>query len=264
LKKLILSLCLAFSSLPVLAGQECEERALKADNLVVSLSFTDSVIKELDKNFQNEGQVILLGRVGQDLSKYNQKYSHGGYLYKENGSWIVKHELNICSSDKSAVFQEGIGNFFLDGMHKYETVAVSFKEPYNTSLLKVLQDNSLATKMHHNKYNMLAYPFSTKYQNSNGWLLETFVLSLVDSNNRESFNRKDAQDLLKNIAYEPTTLKIGALMRLGARTTKANIAFDDQPFGERMSGNIQTVTLDGMIDFFEKKDFIDKKIEIKE
>lgn len=264
MKNFTISLCLVFSSFPVLAGQECEEITLKADNLVQSLSFTDTVIKELDKNFLNEGQVILLGRVGQDLSKYNQKYSHGGYAYKENGSWTLKHELNICSSDKSALFEEGIGNFFLDGMYKYETVAISFKEPYNTNLLKVLQDNALATKMHHGKYNMLAYPFSTKYQNSNGWLLETFGLSLIDSNLRENFKRKEVQDMLKNISYEPTTLKIGAFIRLGARATKANIAFDDQPFGERMSGNIQTVTLDGMIDFFEKKDFIDKKIEIGE
>ncbi len=262
MKKLI-SICLVLLSSHVFAGQGCEERALKADNLVQSLSFTYNVVQELDKNFPNEGQVILLGRVGQDLSKYNQKYSHGGYAYKENGNWTIKHELNICSSDKSALFEEGIGNFFLDGMHKYETVAVSFKEPYNNTLLKVLQDNSLATKMHHDKYNMLAYPFSTKYQNSNGWLIETFALSLVDSENRKSINRQDAQDLLKNISYQPSLIKIGTLMRLGARMAKANIAFDDQPFNERMAGNIQTVTLDGFIEFLDKQGFIENKIEIR-
>lgn len=254
----------SFISLPALAGKACEERVLKADNLVHALSFTDRVVQILNTVAPNEGQVVLLGRVGQDLSKYNQKYSHGAYAYKENGSWTLKHELNICSSDESALFEEGIGNFFLDGMHKYETTIVLFKEPYNTNLLNLLKDNSLATKMHHGKYNMLAYPFSTKYQNSNGWLLETFGLSLIDSTIRENFKRKEVQDMLKNISYEPTTLKIGAALRLGARITKANIAFDDQPFGERMSGNIQTVTLDGMIKFFEEKGFVEHILEVKE
>jgi hypothetical protein len=266
LKKITLFLFLALSlhSFPVFAGQGCEERVAKSDNLVHALSFTSDIIQELNKFAPNDNQVVLIGRMGQDLSKYNQKYSHGGYAYKENGNWIIKHELNICSSDESALFEEGIGNFFLDDMYKYETIIISFKEPYNTNLLKLLKDNSLATKMHYKKYNLLAYPFSTKYQNSNGWLIETFALSLIDSESRNSIDRQGIQDILKNLSYEPSHLKIGAFIRLGARITKANVAFDDQPFAERMAGNIQVVTFDGIIDFFDQKGFIDKKLEFKE
>lgn len=265
MKTLIFSFCLfsSLSSIEAFAGQNCEERVPHADILVKSLSFTYEVIQQLDNFAPNDGQVVLIGRMGQDISKYNQKYSHGGYAYKENGIWIIKHELNYCNSDESALYEDGIGNFFLDDMYKYESIIVSFKEPYNSSLFKVLQDDHLIQKVHEKKYNMLAYPFSTKYQNSNGWLLETFALSLIDSKHRNSFDRGQIQDLLKNISYTPSTIKVGTAMRLGARMTKANIAFDDQPFGERMSGNIQISTLDGLIEFFEKKEFMDKKLEIK-
>jgi hypothetical protein len=263
LKKLILAALLTYSC-SAFAGQGCEGRALEPNNVVHALTFTEKVIKKLDEMYPGENQVILLGRMGQDISKYNQKYSHGGYAYKENGYWVITHELNKCSTDQSSVYHEGIANFFLDDMFKYETVLISFKEPYNTQLLNTLKDNKAALKMHEPKYNMLAYPFSTKYQNSNGWLIETFITSTVDILGKKIESREAAQQVLKEIQYKPAILHIGTFTRLGARMTKANIAFDDQPFNERMAGNIQTVTFDGMIEFFDQKGFIDKKLELTE
>jgi hypothetical protein len=261
LKNLLLSLFLACSC-AAYAGQGCEPRGSQADSIVKAITFAAKVIEKLDEVYPGNHQVVLIGRIGQDISKYGQKYSHGGYAYKEDGYWVIRHELNTCGTDQSSVYQEGIGNFFLDDLFKYEAMLVSFKEPYNTRLLNTLKDNSLAVRMHGGKYNMLYYPFSAKYQNSNGWLLETFVFASADVLGAEIENRESAQQLLKGLSYKPATLHIGMFTRLGARITKVNIAFDDQPFDERMAGNIQTVTFDDVVSFYEEKEFMDKKLEM--
>lgn len=69
---------------------------------------------------------FLIGRIGQNLEVYNQKYSHGAFMFKKGAVWEVMHELNECSSDNSNVYNEGILNFFLDDLHKYESILVEF------------------------------------------------------------------------------------------------------------------------------------------
>lgn len=55
-----------------------------------------------------------------------------------------------------------------------------------------------------------------------------------------------AQAWLQLKAYEPTTLKLGAFTRLGARITAANLAFDDHPNEKRFADRIETVTADSV------------------
>jgi hypothetical protein len=42
-------------------------------------------------------------------------------------------------------------------------------------------------------------------------------------------------------------LRIGAMTRLGARMTAANVAFDDHPAAQRFSDHIETVTADSVL-----------------
>jgi hypothetical protein len=44
------------------------------------------------------------------------------------------------------------------------------------------------------------------------------------------------------------------MTRLGARMTRANIAFDDQPFDRRMAGHIDTVTVESVVRFVHQVD----------
>lgn len=44
--------------------------------------------------------------------------------------------------------------------------------------------------------------------------------------------------------YEPTTLRLGAMTRLGARMSAANVAFDDHPNDQRFADRIETVSAD--------------------
>ena len=61
-----------------------------------------------------------------------------------------------------------------------------------------------------------------------------------------SYTRTQAQAWLRLQGYEPTTLKISALKRLGARATAANVAFDDHPNEKRFTDRIETVTVDSV------------------
>ena len=68
-------------------------------------------------------QVVALGRAGQDLSKYGLRYSHFGWAYKTSeGPWRVAHKLNECGTAVGYLYRQGLGEFFLDDLWRYEAV----------------------------------------------------------------------------------------------------------------------------------------------
>jgi hypothetical protein len=89
---------------------------------------------------------------------------------------------------------------------------------------------------------MVAYPWATRYQQSNQWALETLASVLEPA----ASSRVLAQRWLQLKGYQPTTLNVGAFERLGARVGTAHIAFDDHPGSKRFSDRIETVTVDSV------------------
>ncbi|GKT25427.1 DUF2145 domain-containing protein [Acidovorax sp. SUPP3334] len=96
---------------------------------------------------------------------------------------------------------------------------------------------------------MVSYPWSTKYQQSNQWAIETLAAAMEPATVR---TRDQAQAWLRWKGYEPTVLKIGALTRLGGRVTAANVAFDDHPDSERFANRIATVTVDSTLAWLQR------------
>jgi hypothetical protein len=105
--------------------------------------------------------------------------------------------------------------------------------------------------LHDAHYNMLAFPYATTYQNSNQWLLETYAASASDL---PIDGRAQAQAWLKLAGYQPITIDIPAVTRLGARMFRANVSFDDQPFERRMADRIDTVTVESVLRFVHQRD----------
>ena len=256
LKLCALSLLLTISA-HAFAGRSCEQQAQKPHIVEVAVNSAVNLNQVLD----NTGaKVVLVARVGQDLSAYGIKYSHVGFAYKKDGAWEVFHELNGCGSNQSALYVEGLANFFLDDMVSYSSkIFVPSLELQETLYSKLVNHPESAKAMHSSDYNMLAWPFSTKYQNSNQWVLEVLAGALSKD---KVYNRKQAQQWLLNNNYNPTTVQIGTMKRLGARMFKANISFDDQPFDRRMQGYIDTISVDSVYEFLEKQDTKGKFIEI--
>lgn len=195
-------------------------------------------------------QVVMLGRAGQDLGKYGVRYSHLGWAYKTpEGPWRVAHKLNECGTAVGHVYRQGLGEFFLDDLWRYEAVWAVPSPEVQQRLFLLLQDKGRTKVMNQSAYSMVSYAWGTKYQQSNQWALETLAAAMEPTSVN---SREQAQAWLKFKGYEPTTLKIGPLTRMGGRVGSANIAFDDHPSDKRYSDRIETVTVDSMLSWLQR------------
>jgi hypothetical protein len=221
------------------AGRSCESRAPEAADVERAMTLAERTARRLD---ESGAQVVLLGRVGQDLRKYGQHYSHMAWAYRDGKAWRVAHKLNQCGSARAAVYRQGLGEFFLDDLYEYEAGVVVPAPSVQARLLPALQDNARLAQLHTAAYSMVAYPWSTAYQQSNQWALETLAMT----QSAAAGTREGAQAWLRQQGYAPGVLHLTALTRLGARLTAANIAFDDHPGAKRFSDHIETVTVDSV------------------
>ncbi len=240
---------LAMTSLPAHAGRNCEAKLPDAASVQRSLELAERTAKALDAT---GAQLVVLARAGQDLSKYQLRWSHLGLAYREDpvwrdgvqlpATWRVVHKLNQCGSARADLYRQGLGEFFMDDLFDFQAAFVVPSADIQAKLRQLISDNRRASTLHTPAYNMVAYPWAQQYQQSNQWAIETLALSQEDS----ATTRERAQAWLRFKGYEPTTLRIGALTRLGGRMTAANIAFDDHPSDKRFSDRIETVTVDSV------------------
>jgi hypothetical protein len=244
MKMKLLALCLialSFVAYPVHAGRSCDAKPVTAQSIDRGLQLADKTRIALDKT---GAKVVVLARAGQDLGKYNVRFSHLGLAYKTtDGKWLVLHKLNSCGSDEASIYRQGLGEFFLDDLFRYQAAWIVPTAEVQTRLYTTLTDPRASLALHVKPYNMLAYPWSTKYQQSNQWAIETLA-SAMDSN---ITSRTQAQAWLQLRRFEPTTIRLGALTRLGGRISSANIAFDDHPNEKRYSDRIETTTVDSVM-----------------
>jgi hypothetical protein len=235
------------------AGRSCETEPPRSANVERAMNLALATARRLDAS---RAQVVVLARAGQDLGRYGLWYSHLGLAYREApatrnglpGVWRVAHKLNQCGSASAAVYRQGLGEFFLDDMFDYQAGIVVLAPELQARLLPLLSDDTRLVQLHTPDYNMLAYPWSTRYQQSNQWAIETLALAQEPA----AQSRDRAQAWLKLQGYEPTTLRLGAMTRLGARATAANIAFDDHPNEKRFADRIETVTVDSVFVWLER------------
>ena len=240
---LALILPLALAGGTAAAGTPCEERPAVPDAARLGMEMAAATRKTLDGI---DDEVVLIARIGQDLSKYRLTYSHVAFAVRAHpdGAWSVVHKLNTCGTATSALYDEGMVNFFMDSPVRYQAGIWRLQLAAQARLKNALLGKKAADYQEPN-YSLVAYPFSTRYQNSNGWVLEVLAYALAPED--EANTRRSAQAWLKSSGYVPTELELGTLTRLGARMTKANISFDDHPPELRWPGHIQTVTVDSIV-----------------
>ncbi|QTQ36883.1 putative protein UCP028477 [Aromatoleum petrolei] len=237
-----------FASGDALAGRPCTERRLTTDEFVRSLELAAHTAEALDRS---GARAAVVARAGQDLREWRLRYSHLALAYRDGqtadgrGIWRVVHKLNHCGSDRASVFRHGLAEFFGEELHDYEAAIVPFETVSGAVLANRLRDNFVVADLHEPRYNMLAYPWATRYQQSNQWAIETLAHVLEPA----ATDRDRAQAWLRLRGYRPTTLRIDPLRRLGARVGSANIAFDDHPNARRFTDRIDTVTADSVLEW---------------
>ena len=232
------------------AGRRCDAARPSAAIIERGLGLAQRTVAELDQAYARDGtRVVLLARAGQDLTRYGQQWSHVGWAYRTpQGAWRVVHKLNHCGSDQSVVMRQGLGEFFLDDLWRYQASWRAAPRAWQDALLQLLQDNRRAVALHERRYNMVSYAWGTRYQQSNQWAIETLALAA----DPQVHQRVQAQAWLRLKDYQPATLRIGALTRLGGRMTAGNIAFDDHPSAQRFADRIETVTADSVLAWLDR------------
>lgn len=242
LPTLLLTLLLMAGAADALAGQACEDKSLSPGEVIRSMNLAQRTVQALE----NSGaRVALVSRAGQDLSRYGVRYSHMGIVVRDHpqGRWTVVHELNDCGTAASGLYYEGMGNFFLTDLYRFEAQLIIPGSALQERLAALFATRT-PLRLHQPRYNMVAYVYATQYQNSNQWVLEN--LAAASAPPGEIATREEAQAWLKGLRYQPQTLQIPATVRLGARMFRANVAFDDHPFDRRMAGQIDTVTTEAV------------------
>ncbi|MFT3813549.1 MAG: DUF2145 domain-containing protein [Acidovorax sp.] len=253
-RAIVIAPLLALAATGAHAGRACEQRKPTAQAIARGMDLAERTARALDAS---GARVVVLARAGQDLSKYGLRYSHLGWAYKTSEApdspWRVVHKLNDCGTASAWVYRQGLGEFFLDDLWRYEAAWAVPGPAVQQRLLPLLQDNARVTALHQRAYSMVSYAWATQYQQSNQWALETLAAAMEPT----VHTREQAQAWLKFKGYEPTALKIGPLTRLGGRVTAANIAFDDHPAEKRFSDRIETVTVDSVLAWMRRTQLAD-------
>jgi hypothetical protein len=259
MRRIQLFLVAALMAATAWAGTPCTEFKPDADTVRKALTLAYGTREALE---HSGAEVALVARVGQNLAQYGLRYSHLGFVWRSHpsGRWIVVHQLNHCGTAESGIYAEGLGNFFFDDMFAYEALILVPEKATQQKLADLLAtDRPLA--LHSLPYNMLAYAYSTRYQNSNQWALE--LIAAATTRDLPILGRQQAQAWLKAAGFAPITIHIDALTRLGARMFRANVVFDDHPFDRRMAGQIDTVTVESVYRFLERRDREHRKILVR-
>ena len=243
---------LALATGAAYAGRQCETAKPTPQVIERGMALAQRTATALDAAYAQDGtRVVLLARAGQDLTKYGQTWSHVGWAYRTpQGVWRVVHKLNQCGSDRSMVTRQGLGEFFLDDLWRYQATWRAAPRAWQDALWQLLQDNGRALTLHQPRYSIVSYAWGTRYQQSNQWAIETLALA-AEPGLRQ---RAQAQAWLKLKDYQPATLRIGPLARLGGRVGSANVAFDDHPDAQRFANQIQTVTADSVLSWLDTLD----------
>ncbi len=257
MKRWILLLLVACSLGTAHAGQACEEKQSSVATFVSGMKLAENTLAALEAS---DAQVVLIARVGQDLSRQGLRYSHMAYVWRDHpkGRWLVVHELNDCGTAQSALYDEGLGNFFFDVFAHEASILIPSAQ--SQARIVAMLASKASRALHSPRYNMLAYAFSTQYQNSNQWVLETYAASASEF---EIKDRAKAQQWLKLAGYVPITVHVPTAQRLGARLFRANVEFDDHPFGRRAAGQIDTVTVESVMRFVKRMDPGAREILVK-
>ena len=73
--------------------------------------------------------VVILARRGQNLKKYGVTFSHAAFALKEDGTWRVYHDLSLCGTAVSRLYQQGLAEFLVEAKVSKEVVLV-IPEPW--------------------------------------------------------------------------------------------------------------------------------------
>jgi hypothetical protein len=235
------------------AGKSCSEKAVSAEQSRSASAAALAAQKELQGAFVNDSRrdIALIARIGQDLREHGLTYSHVGFVIRRDSGWRVLHLLNQCGSDRGGLFEEGLLNFFLDDMFRYQSKIVWLEPKLNNEIKQVLAAD-FGRALLQERYSVIAKPFSARRQNSTAWVLE--VIAAAEAPGED--NRQAAHAFLKAARYPPDIIRIPYGKRVLGGLFKANADFTDHSVGTRLRGDYPTSTVRSIFRFLRAQGWV--------
>lgn len=245
----VLWLCLAAAGSIAFAGQTCGEKPSTAEGSARAAQLSAQVLDALE---QRQLSFALIARVGVDLSEFGLRYSHVGVAWRDHprGRWFTFHLLNRCGTGQSELVEQSLDDFFNVQLHSYQALVAAPTFPAQVKLQKAFFSPQ-ARQLHEPEYNMISHPFSTKFQNSNQWILEVMTSALAPTGAVSS--RQTAQDWLREKGYTPSVIPISLPRRAGARLLSPHVRFTDHSSEEFSAGRYSVVSVDSVLAFLKSQ-----------
>jgi hypothetical protein len=213
------------------------------------LQFAAIARRELDASGQG---VALIARSGIDLSRFNLRYSHAGVSLKasSNTPWSVRQLYFACDEGRPRLYDQGLAGFVL-GTDEPSVGYVSIvwlSDEQAAALERVALDNALALRLLAAEYSANAYPFSTRYQNCNQWVVEMMAAAWGGLDDNPAL-RANAQSWLAGQRYDPQAIDVGSHWLMFAGYFVPWIHYDDHPEQDLYSMRMRTSLPTSIEDF---------------
>lgn len=172
------------------------------------LLFGDAVRQLLEASGH---QAAIVARAGLDLGRFGIRYSHAGISLRQspNTAWSVRQLYYACDDKQPHLYDQGLAGFLLDSRQQDSAYVSLLLLP--PAAEQALADSALnrgqALAMLAPDYSANAYPFSTRYQNCNQWLLE-LLASAWGQLPGNTAPREAAQQWLQAQHYQPSTVQV--------------------------------------------------------
>lgn len=238
------------------AGTGCEQQTPSPQKVAQAANTALIAAAALE---QADAPVALIARVGTDLSKHGLVYSHAGFVVRDHdeGRWTVVHLLNECGSDRSAIYAQGLVDFFADDLVNQDLRIVWFA-PETAQRLSVRLQQIPGRNLHNPHYNLLARPGSDDYQNSTAWLLEIFASAVSP---RAIDNRVRAYEFARIDGFRPDTIHVPYRKRVLGGLFSANVDFTDHSIATRLEGDYPVVTVRSIFRYLDDGGYVSQTRE---
>jgi hypothetical protein len=236
---LLVALALAVAAPAALAGTTCVEQAPSAQSIAQAAA---SALRVRDVLEAEDAPVAVLARAGTDLSKYGLHYSHAAFVVRDHpaGRWTVVHLLNDCGTDRSALYAQGLVNYFADQLVTQDARIAWLPREVADRLARDLTGANVRA-LHDRDYNVIARHDSKRTQNSTAWVLE--MLAVAHAPPGVAVDRARAQAIARGTGHEPDRIHIAYSKRVLGGLFSANTDFTDHPVATRLSGDYPVVTV---------------------
>lgn len=195
---------------------------------------------------QSGAAVALVSRSGLDLSRFGIRYSHAGISLRASDDasrspWSVRQLYYACDERRPQLFDQGLAGFLFgtdDPTIGYVSIVLLPAEAA-AEIERAALDRPRALHLLAGTYSANAYPFSLRYQNCNGWVMELLATAWGGLPDGDDL-RARAQAWLGAAPYVPAPVEVNSHLLMFAGSFIPWVRYDDHPEADRLALRFRT------------------------